>query len=64
MFSEDIPKCQYPRKGPTGRCTEPTSQNSEKTWEMMVNPDVDGYTEILNTPKDAKTKQPTEKKEC
>jgi len=26
---------------------------------MMVNPDVDGYTEILNTPKDAKTKQPT-----
>jgi len=30
---------------------------------MTVNPDVDGYTETLNTPKNAKT-QPTEKKEC
>jgi len=59
MFSEDIPK--YLWKGPTGHCTEPTSQHSEKTWEVMVNPYVDGYTETLNTPKNAKKQQPTEK---
>ena len=29
-------------------------QHSEKTWQMMVNPGVDGYTETLNTPKHAK----------
>jgi len=27
----------------------------------MVNPYVDGYTETLNTPKNAKKQQPTEK---
>ena len=26
----------------------PTSQHSEKTWEMIVNPDVDGYTNTRN----------------
>jgi len=29
-------------KGPTGHCTGSTSQHSEKTWETIVNPDVDG----------------------
>jgi len=29
---------------------------------MMVNSDVDGYTETLNTPKNAKTQQLSEKK--
>jgi len=36
-------------KRPTGLCRRPTSQHSEKnTWEMMVNPDVDGYTKTAN----------------
>jgi len=58
MFSEDIPKC--PWKGPTGHWMEATSQHSENTWEMMVNPDVYGCTGTLNIPKNAKTQQPTE----
>jgi len=41
-------------------CAGPTSQYSEKTWEMMVNPDFDGYTETVNTPIKAKKQQPTE----
>ena len=27
---------------------DPTNQNSEKSWEMLVNPDVDVYTKTLN----------------
>ena len=30
-------------KGPTGACMWPTNQNSEKMWEMIMNPGVDGY---------------------
>jgi len=51
IFSENIQKC--PWEGPT-------SQHSEKTWEMMMNPHVAGYTETVNTPINSEKQQPTE----
>jgi len=35
-------------KGTSGHCRGPTSQHSEKNWEMIVNPNVVGYTKTLN----------------
>jgi len=36
-------------KRPVGLCRRPTSQHAgKKTWEIMVNPGVDGYTKTPN----------------
>jgi len=35
------------KKGPTGHFAGPTSQHPEKSWEMMLNSDVDSYAKTL-----------------
>jgi len=53
-------------KGYTIRCRGPISKHLEKTWEIMVNADVDGYTKTQttqNTTKNAKKQHPAENQE-
>jgi len=35
-------------KGSTGHCRGSLANTQKKNWEMVVNPDVDGYTKIQN----------------
>jgi len=53
-------------RGPLVTVGGPLAKTRKKTWKMMVNPDVDGYTKTLksleSTPKNVKNQESTENK--